>query len=395
MRPFLLASLGLNLVLATGWFFATRPEGPRRTGPLLRRVVTNVYQPIRTNVFFEHKPFSWRYVESTDYPTYIRNLEAIGCPKNTIRDIIVADVNQLFARRWATEIVSPAQHWWLSEPDAALAQTALEQRDALDHERRDLLTRLLGPGWDVSPDAIQVPGTGISLDGPLLGELSPEVKQAVRDIELRSRDRRNAALRAGREDGGALGPTELARIRQQTREELAKVLTPAQLEEYLLRYSRNAEQWREALRGFGASQDEFRGLFRATDTLELELELLAGATDPASAKQRAQLLADRETAIQRALAPDRYVYYKLNQDPVFVHARDTARQLGAPPEVVLPLYQVNQLTEQERRRLVQDRTLSPEELTQSLATIDQQRLDTLRKLLGDDAFRRLQQMSVR
>jgi len=45
------------------------------------------------------KVFDWRTVESTDYRAYIANLRAIGCPEETIRDIIRADVNKLFESR--------------------------------------------------------------------------------------------------------------------------------------------------------------------------------------------------------------------------------------------------------------------------------------------------------
>src|SRR6058998_1870587 len=43
--------------------------------------------------------FDWRIVESEDYKKYIANLRAIGCPEETIRDIITADVNKLFEAR--------------------------------------------------------------------------------------------------------------------------------------------------------------------------------------------------------------------------------------------------------------------------------------------------------
>ena len=39
-------------------------------------------------------PFRWGQLESTDYPTYVANLRAIGCPKQTIRDIVTADVDE-------------------------------------------------------------------------------------------------------------------------------------------------------------------------------------------------------------------------------------------------------------------------------------------------------------
>ena len=50
--------------------------------------------------------FDWRMVESEDYKKYIANLRAIGCPEETIRDIIIADVNKLFASRKRAASVS-------------------------------------------------------------------------------------------------------------------------------------------------------------------------------------------------------------------------------------------------------------------------------------------------
>src|SRR5437868_620849 len=40
--------------------------------------------------------FHWSLVESRDYRFYIANLRAIGCPEETIRDIIIAEVNRLY-----------------------------------------------------------------------------------------------------------------------------------------------------------------------------------------------------------------------------------------------------------------------------------------------------------
>jgi hypothetical protein len=40
----------------------------------------------------------WSRIESQDYHAYIANLRAIGCPEPTIRDIIYADVSELFVR---------------------------------------------------------------------------------------------------------------------------------------------------------------------------------------------------------------------------------------------------------------------------------------------------------
>jgi len=47
----------------------------------------------------ETRPFHWSQIESADYHTYIANLRGIGCPEQTIRDIITADVESLYAAR--------------------------------------------------------------------------------------------------------------------------------------------------------------------------------------------------------------------------------------------------------------------------------------------------------
>ena len=43
-------------------------------------------------------PLTWQAIEADDYPTYIANLRKIGCPEETIQDIIKADVKSLCAQ---------------------------------------------------------------------------------------------------------------------------------------------------------------------------------------------------------------------------------------------------------------------------------------------------------
>ena len=47
----------------------------------------------------ESLPFHWSKIESTDYRRYISNLRGIGCPEQTIRDIITADIDSLYASK--------------------------------------------------------------------------------------------------------------------------------------------------------------------------------------------------------------------------------------------------------------------------------------------------------
>src|SRR5882724_1365300 len=146
-RVIALVSLGVNLVLAVAWLLTLGRHSTHLAGVAAGEGQSGGGQ-IRTNVVVRRQFFSWQQLESPDYPTYVANLRDIGCPEQTIRDIIIADVNALYTRRRATEILTAEQEWWRSEPNSNLVQVATEKARALDEERRGLLSRLLGNNWE-------------------------------------------------------------------------------------------------------------------------------------------------------------------------------------------------------------------------------------------------------
>jgi hypothetical protein len=152
----------------------------------------------------------------------------------------------MYSRRRALEVVTAGQQWWRAEPDTNVVAVAAEKSRALDDERRALLGRLLGTNWE-GGDLVNLPRPsrpGVVLDGPVLGALPADTKQAVEEINMRSQDRLQAYLDAQKREGKEPDPAELAKLRQQTRVELQGVLAPPELEEYLLRYSDNATSLR-------------------------------------------------------------------------------------------------------------------------------------------------------
>src|SRR5262249_43019627 len=125
-RLFAWISLGVNIVLIACWFLAA-PGGSRdrlRDESGLNDIAV---AQARTNFVVRRQFFSWREVESSDYPTYIANLRQIGCPEQTIRDIIIADVNGMYARKRSTELTTSEQQWWRSEPDPGVVRQANEK----------------------------------------------------------------------------------------------------------------------------------------------------------------------------------------------------------------------------------------------------------------------------
>ncbi len=381
-RALFLISLIANVVLAAAWISRGRQSATAE-------LVSETSAPlVKTNVIVRRQFFSWTQVESPDYKTYIENLRGIDCPEQTIRDIIIADVNALFAKRLATELITAEQQWWRSEPDSNVVRLAALKSQEIDAERRALLTSLLGPNWETG-DLLSLPRPsrpGVALDGPVLGNLPMETKQAVEAIAIRSQEKLQAFLNTVGQRDRATEAAELAKLREETRTELAGVLTPPQLEEYLLRYSQNASNLRNelgTLRYFNATQDEFRAIFRATDTIDQRIQQLAGATDPNSILQRNNLLQERENAIRTALGTERYNTYLALRDPLYRESYAQAQEAGTP-QAVNAIYQINLATAQEQATILSNTNLTAAQRAIALKEIELRQLTANALVRGED-----------
>ena len=395
MRAALILSVLLNFILGVLLFTAAGDRNRAVPVPAGNVVVQKEESSpiIKTNLVVRRLNFIWSQIETNDYLAYIENLRVIACPEATIRDIIVADVNTLYERKRLTEVVTPEQQWWRSNPDGAVAQAAMQQSHSLEIERRALLDELLGPQWEKSSNWEAV-AFNARFDGPVLGALSAESKEALRNAEMQGSQRRVDYLAARQAAGEPVDPAELARLKRETREELAKILNPEQVEEYLLRYSDVAQALRGELQGFEVSADEFRNIFRARGELELQASDGLTGTDPVSLQYKQDLVNQQNASLEEALGPERYRLYQFTQDPLFREAQASAQEMGVDAEVVLPIYEINQATELERQRIQSDSGLTSEEQAAALAQAVEKQTKPLREILGKEAYEHYRQRSV-
>jgi len=146
-------SLLLNLCLAgcLVCLLHRRPEADAENGTPVsaesgQRHRQEIAEPAIPNasVATESRRFLWSQLESTDYRTYIANLRGIGCPEQTVRDIITADLEGVYAPR------REALQRRLAAVDASSANRAERHGveaavNALRDEESATLTALLGP----------------------------------------------------------------------------------------------------------------------------------------------------------------------------------------------------------------------------------------------------------
>jgi hypothetical protein len=125
----LLYSLLFNGILAGDLAFHALSRGTTKQ-PLMPVPVSAAPSPSPAP---PSQPFLWSSLESEDYPTYIANLRKIGCPEKTLRDIISADLENLYSTKRAA--------LFAKTPDASASRQALE---SLRQEKCALLNQLLG-----------------------------------------------------------------------------------------------------------------------------------------------------------------------------------------------------------------------------------------------------------
>ncbi len=381
-RFWLILSIAFNLLLAIGLFIA---------GTRVERIVTYTPAPtnlvVKTNVVVRHENFTWDQIRSTNYATLITNLRAIGCPEQVIRDLVVTDINRIYANRRLKEVDFPNFQWWKSNPDPALAKAAEDKLQALETERRNLLTGLLGQGWDVeSKEAIAARG-GITLTGPLLGELSPSAKQAIFDIVAAAQLKIDAYQQQQGLAGAAVDPVQMVRLREEPLTALASVMEPAAYDEFLLRYSPAAQQLRDMMKNMSLTPDLFSALFSALSGIIGQPIFFYSGSDPSLVKQQQQL-ATQSDAIIKTILGEAYGTYQLNQDPVYQSTQALAQQLSLPAKMIVPLYQISRAAQAEMDRIRADDTLSSDEKIQALSQTRVEEEQTVEQLLGPDAFER-------
>ncbi|MGO8679019.1 MAG: hypothetical protein ACLQVX_24530 [Limisphaerales bacterium] len=196
--------------------------------------------------------FDWRQVESSDYRQYIANLRAIGCPEETIRDIIVADVTKLFNSRKKGLLPSRFEYWRTGANPSSLNEEQIKTLSALDGERRALLKSLLGDTGEEVADHFTEP----DFYDFTFGFLSREKQQQIKEI-----DDLYAAKESDMRIQGTLTPEKrqaIEALHVAKEAEMERLLGPEDKQEYDWRVSPTATKIRFAFTGCDLTEREFQ-----------------------------------------------------------------------------------------------------------------------------------------
>ena len=332
--------------------------------------------------------YGWQDVTNEVYAHYLADLRAAGCPEKQVRQIAAADVGELMDQRRLEQAIKSDTHWWKSESFLGMSPMLQPGWPDWDGERGEIMLKLLGEKWSEGLKLVSLNATAATLTGPVLGAMPAATWSEVQEICTRAAERHKAYLDTLGDQATAVENAEVARLRDLTRSDLSKVLTPEQMEEFLIRFSQNSSQLRQDLAGLELTPDEFRRIFHTLDPMLHRMQVDYGSLDALSAKQRGQLDALRDRVMKETLSPERYAQYQNTQDPIYKQAQIMASQSGLNALAIPPLRDMQKSLETKRNEVSKNTQLSPAEKKRALDAIVAEHQQIMQGILTDSKYRR-------
>lgn len=381
----LAGSLVVNAVFGMVWVShqtddpkpAPVPETPKTVVKTkVERVLIEV--PGETQVTTNWTKLNWRVIESDDYVKYIANLRAAGCPEETIRDLIIADVNKMYAAKWKSLHAGEHEYkYWENEGKKdKKEQRKTEERRDMEKERDELVRSLLGV--DLKSELAKYSwDTDRNNRDARYAFLSEDKQTLVKDLN----DRYKEDMRKLMDDGKAanLSKEELAAkaaaLRKQHEQDLASNLSPGELVEYQLRNSPLAGRLRNELTSFEPSEEEFRKLYE-------KLKPLGDQAMNSGDKFSLENNPDVAKMMKQALSPERYAEWQQTQEPAYRDAVKIAQRFNLNAEDTKMVAQINQTTELETAKVMSNPNFTPEQKAAAARAIKDEKKKVLNETLG-------------
>jgi hypothetical protein len=322
----------------------------------------------------------WNMVESTDYRNYIANLRRIGCPPETVRDIILADVNKLFASRFA-ELKEPPiakSEFWKPAPVRGADEDLVRKRLALTKEKKTLLKELLGEDIDVKEE---VASSGTDARAEALSFLPKEKLQQVSELDATYNARINKLL------GNKIRPSaeevkEFNKLETEKRGELAKALSPQELEDYNLRASRTANVLRSTMGDFAMTEQEFRDVFKVRQQFDEKFGVSIGFDDA----ERSAARWDTERQIRATMGEQRYTDYVRERDWSMSTLQNIAKDFEIPKERAVQVFDVKLAAQEMSDRIRFDQQMEEAQRREALQALQDQTKGQVGRILGEKAM---------
>jgi len=334
------------------------------------------------------KQMTWETVEASSYLNYIDNLRRIGCPEETIRDIILADVNKLYKTKRREASGQKKFEYWKSNGKLGIGvdKENIEATRELNAERDELLKQL---------------GIESSLESQFSLRLNPieqifgflpEQKQVALLKEMRDRDIRIAELSMD----GEVDRKIVQQARKDMRKSIKGMLSEEEYTNYLLRMSGTADHLRRVNAGFDPTEDEFLSVFKLKHAFSEYYDSEYGVPQDENAEQRDQRNAGQEQLneqIRQALGDERYADYERSQDYKYKQIHRSMKLADLGTGEANQVYDMHKVAEDAALQLRGNQTLNDAERRERLLQIRNETESAIQQVVGTEGWEKFNRPS--
>lgn len=340
---------------------------------------------------------TWLDLQSADLKDFIRRLRAAGCPEETVKDIILAEVNRRFAIRQRE--VWPEQFdeykFWRVERmnDPARIKKQREQSrkfSELQKEKSALLVELLG----VDPERQQRVEDGYEDFGNWQEQQVAFLPESKREATLKIleefQEKQQEMYATNRGIWDAQSRAEQRQLEADKLAALATVLSPAELREYELRQSQLASQLNHDLRNLSISREDYEAIF---DIRKKYGDSIYNYGDITTAEGRKQVEENKKALkeeLAAALGPDRVKDYERGQDYQYQQLQRIAKKNELPADTASKVYDYKSIAEDAAKKLRDNKEMTAEQRQTALWELRTETESTLKETLGDKAYKSYQ-----
>lgn len=376
-RPnWLLLSLALNalLVLGLGWVWRLRIVPATNGGVTFVTPVVTAPAEARPSVTdhaaadlrltpFATEAVDWTRFSTGDWPRFRDELVACGCPRPTVRHILVPLVNRHFSQRLQAAAAEVSARFWevFCPPARERKEVWEKQFEALDSERWAVLAQLFPGDWtNLADPPPPLPDARVNF---LPSDLADQVLAAEKNREAMIDEARNTQTEPQLQE-------ELIRqARAAFEAELTRLLSPEELAEWRARNSSSAD-WTKSLEGVELTPAELAEIARLKDTDRRRVN------PPATSAE------DKEAAIKALLGPERFAEFERAQDGTYQQWLSLSRRTGLGESELNTLWQKQKDVQAQAKQLVGDPALSAADRTAELTALRAQHEELIRESLA-------------
>jgi hypothetical protein len=333
---------------------------------------------------------TWDQMETADYKAYIANLRRVGFPEELIREIIIADVNKLYADREEPLKIPPVPQDAPLEarrrkPTVADIENLMKLRD-IQMEKHQLLEQLLGV--KVPREIVRTPNSrNYEAADYAVRQLPPEKQQAA--LEIYEKEILLDDLNQAR---GLRGAEELAAYRRVNEERdaaLRELLTPEEFERLMMNAIPPGTEMQRRVMGMEATDEEMLAMWKVTHEHWKEQGGVFGRwrAEPVPPEQLKAADEKLNQNLEAVLGPERYLDYQLATSGTGQQLRNFAARYGLPREKLADAFRLQK--EMDALRSSQGRARNgsaPEPSPESAARLEQVQ-GQLEQTLGAELFR--------